>query len=384
MIYLDNASTTFPKPESVYTAMDTCARTQMANPGRGGYRLSVESQRIVDAARRGLMQLVGAPSPERCILVYSATDALNLAIFGIFEPGCHVITSELEHNSVRRPLQALAQSGQIELSVVPARATGAVDPSEVEAVLRAHPRGTRLIALTHASNVTGVIQPAKQIGALAQKYGALFLLDAAQTAGILPINMQDLGADMIAMPGHKGLYGPPGTGALCFSERVQLRPFRLGGTGGHSESLTQPSELPHALEAGTPNVMGLAGLVAGLAFVASTGVDAIRTHESALMSKLKTRLESIDTCTLHTSWETHTHVPTLSFTLAAEPHEIAAILDSHFSIAVRAGLHCAPETHRGLGTFPSGSVRASASRFNTETDIDRLADALREIAADLV
>jgi cysteine desulfurase / selenocysteine lyase len=379
-IYLDNAATTFPKPESVYQAMDTFARTRMANPGRGGHALSRASDALLSEVRLQLMRLTGAPSPEHCILAFSGTDALNIALHGVLVHGDHVVTSQIEHNSVLRPLRALEREGKITLTILEIGKEGILDPDDVGRALQGG--RTKLVALTHASNVTGIVQPIAEVGHRAREAGALFLVDAAQTAGLLPIDMKTMCADLVAFPGHKGLYGPPGTGALCIGERAQdlVMPFRTGGTGGESELLLQPTELPYRLEAGTHNVLGLAGLAAGLRFVNETTIDAIHAHEARLRQRLIERLRALKSCSLYgASVANASCVGTLSFNVLEEPTNVAMILDSHFSIAVRSGLHCAPGAHDALGTAPAGTVRASVSWFNTEQDVDALADALVEI-----
>lgn len=380
-IYLDNAATTFPKPESVYQATDTFARNHMANPGRGDHRRAQASEKIVNDVRLRLMRIVGAPSPSHCALTFNGTDALNMAIRGVLMAGDHVVTSQLEHNSVLRPLRALEKAGHISLSVVPAAPDGCVDPDDmVKAALR---QRTKLVVLTHASNVTGIVQPIAEVGMRVRDSDALFLVDAAQTAGCVPLEMDRMGIDLLAFSGHKGLYGPPGTGALCLGKRAEdvVRPFRVGGTGGQSELPTQPRELPSRLEAGTPNMLGLAGLAAALQFVEEVSVAAIASHEHTLRQRLVTALMALPSCVLYGA--RLPSVGTLSFNLPEAPSTIAAILDSHFDIAVRAGLHCAPGAHHALGTAPSGTLRVSLSWFNSSGDVDTLVHAISEICADL-
>jgi cysteine desulfurase/selenocysteine lyase len=243
--YLDNAATTFPKPESVYRVMDEFARTRLANPGRAGHRLAVASERMLDEARHVLNQFFNGEGPERFIFTLNCTDALNMAIKGVLREGDHVVTTNLEHNSVSRPLQALADAKVITLTRVPADSSGTVHPDDIR---RAITSKTRLIVLTHASNVLGTVQPAAEIARIAREHEVLFLLDAAQTAGVIPIDIRGWGIDLLAFPGHKSLLGPTGTGGLYVGSRVQLRPWREGGTGGDSSSPTQPREMPYYLE----------------------------------------------------------------------------------------------------------------------------------------
>jgi cysteine desulfurase family protein len=375
--YLDNAATSFPKPESVYTALDRCARTRLANPGRAGHKMAVESERLLDDGRHRLNQLFRGAGPERFIFTLNCTDALNIALKGVLHSGDHVITTDLEHNSVSRPLRALELGGVITLTRVPADGGGTIDP---DAVRRAITPMTRLIAMTHASNVLGTIQPVAEVGRVAREHDLLFLVDAAQTAGVVPIDVRAMHIDLLAFPGHKSLLGPTGTGALYAGPRAKLRPWREGGTGGDSASETQPRDLPYFLEGGTPNVLGVAGLIAGIQYVEERGLVDIHRHEVELVERLWRRLEPIDGITVYGHRDPVRRVGTLSFRSAALPAaELGGILDQAFDIAVRPGLHCAPYIHRALGTFPDGLVRASPGPFNTAEDVDRLADAVAEV-----
>ncbi|MCS7167635.1 MAG: aminotransferase class V-fold PLP-dependent enzyme [Gemmatales bacterium] len=376
-IYLDNAATTFPKPESVYRAMDEFARTQLANPGRAGHRMALASERMLDDTRHLLNQLFNGEGPERFIFTLNCTDALNMAIKGVLREGDHVVTSNLEHNSVSRPLQALAQTGYISLTRVPADAGGTVDP---DAIGQAITSKTRLIVLTHASNVLGTVQPIREVGQIAREHDMLFLVDAAQTAGVIPIDIRGWGIDLLAFPGHKSLLGPTGTGGLYVGSRVQLRPWREGGTGGDSASPTQPRELPYYLEGGTPNVVGVAGLAAGIRYVLERGQAAIHEHEMRLIERLRQWLWERDGFEVFGHDDSRRRVATLSFRVEGLPaSDVAAILDSCFDIAVRPGLHCAPYIHRALGTFPEGTVRVSVGPFNSYADIDALCQALSQL-----
>jgi cysteine desulfurase family protein len=375
MIYLDNAATSFPKPESVYRALDTFARDSLANPGRAGHRMAMTSERVLQDTRHLLNQLFQGESPERFVFALNATDALNMAFKGALEDGDHVITSELEHNSISRPLRALELAGRITVSRVKPNGLGVIDPSDVRNAISAK---TKLIAMTHASNVLGTIQPIAEVGKISRERGILLLVDAAQTAGIVPVSIRSMGIDLLAFPGHKSLLGPTGTGALYVGSRAKLKPWREGGTGGDSASETQPTDLPFYLEGGTPNVLGIAGLAAGIKYVNETGLEAIAKHEMDLIDRLAQRLQE------NSSFEVFgvgaPRVATLSFRHRdLSPVEIGGILDESFSIAIRPGLHCAPYVHKAIGTFPDGTVRASPGPFSTEADIDALADALQEI-----
>jgi cysteine desulfurase family protein len=378
MIYLDNAATSFPKPEAVYQALDTFARQSLANPGRAGHKMALAAERALDDCRHALNQLFRGKEPERWAFTLNCTDALNMAFKGALADGDHVITTDLEHNSVSRPLRALELAGRITLTRLPADGGGTVDP---DAVRRAVTPRTRLIALTHASNVLGTVQPVAEVGHVARECDLLLLVDAAQTAGVLPIDVQEMHIDLLAFPGHKSLLGPTGTGALYVGPRARLRAWREGGTGGDSASETQPRELPYFLEGGTPNVLGVAGLAAGVRYVQERGLADIHAHEVGLTERLWRRLEEVGGYEVFGHRDHARRVGTLSFRSAALPAaELGGILDQAFDVAVRPGLHCAPYVHRALGTFPEGTVRVSPGPFSTADDIDHLAGALAEVA----
>jgi cysteine desulfurase family protein len=378
MIYLDNAATSFPKPERVYQALDAFARSTLANPGRAGHKMALAAEHALDDCRHLLNQFFHGKEPERFVFTLNCTDALNMAFKGVLLDGDHVVTTDLEHNSVSRPLRALELAGRIRLTRIPADGGGTIAPEDVR---RALTTKTRLIAVTHASNVLGTVQPIAETGRLARENDLLFLVDAAQTAGVLPIDVQQMCIDLLAFPGHKSLFGPTGTGALYVGPRVKVRAWREGGTGGDSASETQPSEYPYFLEGGTPNVLGVAGLAAGIRYVIEQGMDRIHGHEVALTERLWERLEALPGYEVFGHRDHWRRVGTLSFRCAALPAaELGGILDQAFDIAVRPGLHCAPYIHRSLHTFPEGTVRVSPGPFNTTDEVDRLADALSEIA----
>jgi len=375
-IYLDNAATSFPKPECVYRALDEFARTQLANPGRAGHRMALAAERCLDDARHLLNQFFAGKEPERWIFTLNGTDALNMAFKGVLQAGDHVITSDLEHNSVSRPLRALELAGVISLTRVAAGSCGTIDP---DAIRRAITPRTRLVALTHASNVLGTVQPITEVGRLTRQHDVLFLVDAAQTAGVLPIDVQAQNIDLLAFPGHKSLMGPTGTGALYVGPRARLRPWREGGTGGDSSSETQPNEYPYYLEGGTPNVLGIVGLAAGIRWVSERGLSAIHAHEVDLVERLWQRLDELGGWTVLGHRDHARRVGTISFYSEVLPAaELGGILDSAFDIAIRPGLHCAPYAHRAHQTFPEGTLRVSVGPFNTAEHIDALAEALAE------
>jgi cysteine desulfurase family protein len=377
-IYLDNAATSFPKPEAVYQALDRFARNELANPGRAGHRMALAAERTLDDCRHLLNQLFHGKEPERFVFTLNCTDALNMAFKGVLAEGDHVITTDLEHNSVSRPLRKMELDGRISLTRLRADAGGTIDPEDFRKAIT--PR-TRLIALTHASNVLGTVQPIAEVGRLARENDLLFLVDAAQTAGVVPIDVQEMNIDLLAFPGHKSLLGPTGTGALYVGPRAKPKAWREGGTGGDSSSETQPREYPYFLEGGTPNVLGVAGLAAGIRWVQERGLDAIHAHEVSLIERLWRHLEEMGGYEVFGHRDLTRRVGTLSFrspNLSAA--DLGAILDSEFDVAIRPGLHCAPYVHRALGTFPEGTVRVSPGAFNTAANVDRLAQALREIA----
>ncbi|MDR3621146.1 MAG: aminotransferase class V-fold PLP-dependent enzyme [Paludisphaera borealis] len=381
MIYLDNAATSFPKPEPVYQALDTFARTTLANPGRAGHRMAMAAEKTLDDVRHALNQFFKGAAPERWVFTLNCSDALNMAIKGVINDGDHVVTTDLEHNSISRPLRALEKAGTITLTRIKSH-EGYVTAADVKAALT--PR-TTLVAMTHASNVLGTVQPIEAIAPIVRESGALFLVDVAQSAGVVPIDLKATAIDMLAFPGHKALYGPTGTGALYVGPRTdgRIRAWREGGTGGDSSSETQPSILPYFLEGGTPNVLGLAGLLAGVKWVAERGPDALRKHEVDLLQRVVDWAETSDAWRIAGRWEPSTHVGALSLFVpeSLTPQDLASILDVTFDVAVRPGLHCAPYIHRNLGSFPDGTLRLSTGPFTTEEEITRFLEALTEITA---
>ena len=385
MIYLDNAATSYPKPEEVYRGMEAFVRAAGANPGRGGHRRAVEAEAMINVTRRLLARLFGGRRPERIVFCHNATDALNMAIKGVLRPGDHAITSVLEHNSVSRPLNRLEQEGAITLTRLPATADHLIDP---DAVARAITKSTRLIAITHASNVTGTVQPVGPIGRIARERGALLLVDAAQSAGVVDIDVERDAIDLLAFTGHKGLLGPTGTGGLVVGERAEISAWREGGTGGDSTNPVQPAELPHRLEGGTPNVFGIAGLREGVRHLLERGVASVAAHERALLAEFYGTLDDpgrfqwygADRHLAGGGGEGRVGLVSLNVPGFA-PSEAGAILDEQFDIAVRPGLHCAPYAHKHLGTFPQGTVRLSVGVLTTREEMRQAAAALGEIAA---
>lgn len=376
-IYLDNAATSHPKPEPVYRAVDRFLRGIAANPGRSSHRRAVESGRVIEQARAELARLFGGDSPDRLIFALNATDALNIAIKGCLHDGDHVVSTTLEHNSVTRPLNRLEHEGRIRVTRVAPNKGGYIEPDRLLGAIRPE---TRLVAVIQASNVLGTVQDLETIGPEVRKRGPLLLVDAAQSAGVLPIDVRHCAIDLLAFTGHKSLLGPVGTGGLYVSERAELVPFREGGTGVESHHPMQPDEMPIRLEAGTPNTAGIAGLLEAVNVLRQEGLETIHRRENRLRALLAERLTPEP--------RVHVHLPdapavigTLSVTIDGyEPNEVGAILDQAFGIAVRTGLHCAPGAHRHLGTYPDGTVRFSIGFFNTEEEIETAAAAVLEIA----
>ena len=379
MIYLDNAATSFPKPDAVVRAMSNFLERAGGNPGRSGHRLSIEAGRIVYDAREAVAELFHARDPLRVIFTLNATHALNLALRGIVRPGDRVVTTSMEHNAMMRPLRALEHTGT-RVIVVPCVHDGSLDP---DAMRRAITPGTRLVVVNHASNVVGTILPIAEIARIAHTAGALMLVDAAQTGGVLPIDIEAMGIDLLAFTGHKSLYGPPGTGGLVIGENVDaanIEPLWRGGTGSRSEFEEQPDDLPDKFESGTPNGVGIAGLGAGVRFVIERGIANVRAHEIELTRMLIEGLQNIPDVVVHGTRDAEKCTVVVSFTVAnRQVSEIGLRLDEEFSVLCRVGLHCAPAAHRTLGTFPQGTVRFAPSIFTTSDDIRATVDAVRRI-----
>ncbi len=380
-LYLDNAATSWPKPPQVVRAMKSFMERIGANPGRSGHRLSIAAARVVYQAREAIATLLGLSDPLRVVFCANATQALNLALCGLLEPGQHVVTTGMEHNSVMRPLRALEAKG-VKVTVVHCARDGSLHPSAVEQALLPE---TRLIVMTHASNVVGTIQPVAEVAAVARAHDLLLLVDAAQSAGALPFTMSDLGADLLAFTGHKGLYGPTGTGGLVLGERVdpaQIEPLERGGTGSESDSEFQPGFLPDRFESGTLNVVGLAGLEASVHWLLEQGVNTLRERELDLTRRLLGGLQEIPGVTVYGSLDAERQVPVVSFgVVGLDAGEVGLRLDQEFAIGARVGLHCSPLAHKTIGTYPAGTVRFSLGAFTTTADVDRAVRAVRRLAA---
>jgi cysteine desulfurase/selenocysteine lyase len=380
VIYMDNAASSWPKPDETWQAMEHFMRSVGANPGRSGHRLSVEAGRNLIEAREVLAELFGIDDPLRIVFSRNATESLNLAIYGLLQPGEHCVTTGMEHNSVMRPLRDLEKEG-LHLTAVPCSPHGELDPREIEKAIRGN---TRLIVIPHASNVIGTLMPVAEVGEIARAHGIPFCIDAAQTAGAVPIDVKAMNIDLIAFTGHKSLYGPQGTGGLYIKEGLeeQLQPLMRGGTGSRSESQEQPAFMPDKYESGTPNTVGIAGLEAGVRFCLAQGVARIRATEERLTRMLIEGLGSIPGVVLYGCGDAKRQVAICSFTIRDfSPSEITMELDEEFGIMSRPGLHCAPAAHLTMGTAPQGTVRLSPGYFTTEEDIALALGAVGKIAA---
>lgn len=378
-IYFDNAATSWPKPEETYAAMDRFGRLIGGSPGRSGHRLSIESGRVIMNTREVLARLFGIDDPFQLVFTKNATEALNLAIAGLLSPGDHVITSSMEHNSVMRPLRALESKG-VELSVISCSPRGELDPGDLLSAMRTN---TKVIVLTHASNVTGTIMPIQEVGHIAREHGLLFCVDAAQTAGVLPIDVLKMNIDLLAFSGHKALFGPQGTGGLYIRKGIEekIKPLIVGGTGSRSEHESQPDFMPDRYESGTLNTVGLAGLGAGVEYILERDVDNIRAGEIMLTQHFLDGLQSIEGVRIYGPADSSYQISVVSFNIDGMiPSELSFTLDEQFGIMSRPGLHCAPSAHRTIGTFPRGTVRVSFGCFNTEEEISYALDALRQIS----
>jgi cysteine desulfurase family protein len=374
MIYMDNAATSWPKPRVVASAVSLCLEKYGANPGRSGHRMAVQAGSILLYTREMLCQLLNGSDPFQFIFTSNCAESLNLAIKGLLKPDDHVITSSMEHNSLIRPLTTLEKALNVHVTIVPCDPLGRLDPQDVERAVRST---TRLIATTHASNVTGTLMPVEAIGRIARGHGIPYLVDAAQTIGVLPIDLKALPVDLLAFPGHKGLFGPQGTGGLYIAPHITLRPLKEGGTGSQSESLHQPEFLPDAYESGTLNTPGIAGLGAGIHYILKKGLRTLRNQESRLEHLLMEALCDMKGITIYGPTDPKERVGAISVNIGdMDSSEAANRLDAQFSIATRGALHCAPLAHQTLGTLRQGTVRFSPGIFNT---LEEVKDCLRAL-----
>lgn len=376
-IYLDNAATSHPKPESVYLAVSEALRSG-GSPGRGSYQQTMAAARLVFATREALADLFNSDDSARFVFTPNATTAINQALFGLLKTGDRVVTTTVEHNAVIRPLRELQKRGVEVVKVAADPVTGIVSSSALQAACLCKP--TRLLLVNHCSNVTGSIQPIDGLGRWCHEHGILFMLDGAQSAGLLPIDVQVLEIDLFAASGHKGLLGPQGTGFLYIKEGIELIPLIYGGTGANSHSDQQPESLPERLESGTLNLAGLAGLLAALQFVQQVGIQKIRVREVELIKKILIGLGNLERVKLYGPDDVMLRGGAISFNLANyDPSEVGYVLDQQEQISVRTGLHCAPDAHRTIGTYPVGTVRVSPGYFTSETDINRFLRAIQKL-----
>jgi cysteine desulfurase / selenocysteine lyase len=378
-IYADHAATTFPRPPQVAEAVSSYLNNIGCSPGRGGYRRALEAARLVYDTRTNLARFFNVPQPEQVVFTPSVTYALNLIFKGILKRGDHVITSSMEHNAVVRPLERLSREEGVAVEYLPCAADGALLPQQVKDALCPQ---TRLVVLTHASNVTGTLLPVYEVGEILAKSDVLYAVDVAQTAGGEPVDFTALHSDFLAFTGHKGLLGPPGIGGLCFSTRAveQTAPLVEGGTGSRSEMTEQPDFLPDKFESGTQNVPGVAGLGAGLGVILQEGLEKLHAQKTALFCQFRNGLKGIPEINVYGPAQAHRSTATISLNVPGlDNGDLSYILEQGYGIMTRSGLHCAPLAHQTIGTFPVGTLRFSFGYGNTSQDVSEILDALREV-----
>lgn len=376
IIYFDNAASSWPKPLEVSQKVAECIQEYGANPGRGGHQLSMRASKVIYKTRVKLAQLFNIQNPNDIFFTMNATMALNTAIKGLLKKGDHVITTTLEHNSIRRPLEYMKKNHGVEITYIKPEENS----FQIEDFKKAIKSNTRLIAVSHASNLLGTIAPIKEIGAIAKEYAIPFLVDGSQSAGILPIDVEDMNISLLGFPGHKGLYGPQGTGALYVHPDIELEPLLHGGTGSHSELIEQPGTRPDRYESGTLNTPGIAGLLAGVEFVLNVGVEKIRKKEWELTKYTLQKLEDLPGVEIYGPHYEIERVAVISFNvIGMDASELAYILDQEYGIAVRGGYHCTPLAHETAGTAETGSVRISFGYFNTREQVEQFIIAIKEI-----
>ncbi len=380
LIYLDNSATSYPKPEIVYDYMNEFYKTQGVSPGRSGYDMCMIAENVVHTTRKMLTELFNGTDPNRLTFNYNATDSLNIIMNGIVEKGDHVITSNLEHNSVLRPLYHKEYDGSIEVTYVPFDERGYIDPDDVKKAFKSN---TKLVILNHGSNVIGTVQPVAEVGKYCREAGIIFALDASQTAGVVKVDIQEMHVDIVAFTGHKCLMGPTGIGGMYTGENVVIKQTRFGGTGVRSAHRFHLDEFPYRLETGTLNSLGVAGLNAGQRWLADEGLENIHRREISLWDKLRKGIQKIDKVTTYCAQDSENKIPVLSFNIKGwEALNTGTMLDGDYNIACRTGLQCAPLVHVQLGTDKiHGTTRFSIGPFNTEEDIDAAIEAVEEIAS---
>jgi cysteine desulfurase family protein len=380
LIYLDNSATAFPKPEEVYQFMDSFYRNHGVNPGRSGFDAAIETEEIVHNTRKILTELFNGDDPNRLTFSYNASDSLNMILQGLAEKGDHVVTTFLEHNSVLRPLHHLEMNGIIEATHVMFNEKGFIDPDDIKKAIKDN---TKMVVVNHSSNVIGTIQPLAEIGKICKDKGVYFIVDASQSAGAVPIDMKAMNIDVVCFTGHKCLMGPTGIGGSYVMENVPVRYTRYGGTGVRSAVKTHLEEFPYRLEVGTLNIIGVAGLHAGVRWIHEEGMGNLHAREMVLWEKLKKGLQKIDGVVTYCANGVENQNPVLCFNVNGfEAGDVGTMLDVDYNIATRTGLHCAPKVHEGLGTTDiHGTVRMSIGPFNTEVHIEKVIEAVKEIAS---
>ncbi|MFZ5515242.1 MAG: aminotransferase class V-fold PLP-dependent enzyme [Candidatus Zhuqueibacterota bacterium] len=380
IIYLDNAATTYPKPQEVYDFMYEFYQKHGVNPGRSGYDMTLETEEVVHGTRKMLTEFFNGTDPNRLTFSYNASDSLNMIIQGMAEKGDHIITSNVEHNSVLRPLYHLANDGVIDLSYIPFDEHGFIDPDDVKKTIR---KNTKMVIINHGSNVIGTVQPIAEIGKICKQAGVYFAVDASQTAGARKVDVKAMNIDLLAFTGHKCLMGPTGIGGSYIGEDVPIRGTRFGGTGVRSAHRFHLEEFPYRMECGTLNIVGVAGLHAGQKWIASMGLENIHAQEMKLWNRLRTGLQKIDRVITYCADTDANHNAVLSFNIEGwEAGDVGTILDVDYNIACRTGLQCAPLVHEQIGTDKiHGTVRLSLGPFNTEAHIDAAIHAVEEIVA---
>lgn len=382
MIYFDNAATSFPKPKRVYEEMLWCMKKYCANPGRGGHKMSLESGRAVLKVREIISDFFNIKNPMQVVFTKNATEAINIAIKGVLKEGDHVITTCMEHNSVIRPLKALEKENIIELTIVPGDEFGEVDAEDIRRAIKGN---TRLIVSTLSSNVNGIIMPVKDIGSIAKEKGVLFLVDAAQGAGSIKIDVEELNIDMLAFPGHKGLLGPQGTGGLYVREGIKINPLILGGTGSNSESFMQPETFPDIFESGTINTPGIVGLGYGIEYINRMGLDNINILKHKLVKTIYEGLSELRNVKIYSRPEISKNSGIIAFNFDdVESNEVSYVLDKVYNVATRSGLHCSPLAHTTLKTIKTGAVRISVGCFNTLEEVKIVLKFLKEISDNII
>lgn len=376
MIYLDNAATTMRKPQQVMEAV-TAALCNMGNAGRGGHETSLDASRVIFGARQKLAEMFNGESPRQIVFTANSTESLNIAIKGLLEPGEHVITTALEHNSVLRPLYEMENRG-VKLTVIESDLSGSIDYDDFERSIRSE---TKMIVCTHGSNLTGNILDIKRIGKICRKHGLLFVVDASQTAGVFGIDVQDMNIDVLCFTGHKSMLGPQGTGGMYVREGVHIKPLLSGGSGVQTYSKNHPAEMPTALEAGTLNAHGIAGLSAAIDYLNETGLDEIRRIESNLMKHFHNGVKDISGVRIYGDFTAEERCAIVTLNIRDyDSSEVSDALQQYYGIATRPGAHCAPLMHQALGTVEQGAVRFSFSHYNTIEEVNAAIEAVKELA----